>query len=149
VRAELANSPLLPLLELTVTQATNGTSLDDFLATQNLDRGVSGYINHTVAASIFCWIRRPHDYRQAVETVVAPAEIPILLAPSSADSSVPPPASMPFPLIGAPACSNGPVPTRGCSASGNPWPIRRIYFQTASAQSPYSGPRFPSAISSF
>ena len=32
-----------------------------------LRRGVSGYIYHTVPAALYCWLRRPGDFRQAVD----------------------------------------------------------------------------------
>ena len=36
-----------------------------------LGKGVSGYINHTVPAALFCWLRSPNDFRRAVEEVVS------------------------------------------------------------------------------
>src|SRR5687768_12482737 len=33
-------------------------------------RGVSGYINQTVPAAIFCWLRWRGDFRAAVEAIV-------------------------------------------------------------------------------
>ncbi len=37
----------------------------------DLGKGVSGYINHTVPAALFCWLRSPNDFRRAVEDVVS------------------------------------------------------------------------------
>lgn len=41
-----------------------------YLHSCRLDRGISGYVNHTVPAAIFCWLRWPSDYRRAVEEIV-------------------------------------------------------------------------------
>jgi ADP-ribosylglycohydrolase len=35
-----------------------------------LANGVSGFINHTVPVALFCWLRYPTDFRQAVEEVI-------------------------------------------------------------------------------
>jgi ADP-ribosylglycohydrolase len=36
-----------------------------------LKKGVSGYVYHTVPIAIYCWLRSPNDFRQAIESVVA------------------------------------------------------------------------------
>jgi ADP-ribosylglycohydrolase len=36
-----------------------------------LRRGVSGYMYHTVPMALYCWLRQPGDFRQAVEEVIA------------------------------------------------------------------------------
>jgi ADP-ribosylglycohydrolase len=33
-------------------------------------KGVSGYVNQTVPAALFCWLRYPDSYRQSVEAIV-------------------------------------------------------------------------------
>ena len=35
-----------------------------------LERGVSGYINHTVPVALYCWLRWPSDFRHAVEDAI-------------------------------------------------------------------------------
>ncbi|HSS00356.1 MAG TPA: ADP-ribosylglycohydrolase family protein [Kofleriaceae bacterium] len=35
-----------------------------------LDRGVSGYVHHTVPACLYAWLRSPRDFRRAVGDVV-------------------------------------------------------------------------------
>jgi ADP-ribosylglycohydrolase len=35
-----------------------------------LRRGVSGYVYHSVPLALYCWLRRPGDYRGAVEEVI-------------------------------------------------------------------------------
>lgn len=71
LRPALRDSELLPLIEQAATDAVGQMSLDDFLKSRKMERGVSGYINHTVVAAIFCWLRSPGDYRQAVEAIVS------------------------------------------------------------------------------
>jgi ADP-ribosylglycohydrolase len=41
-----------------------------FMERMNLRRGVTGYINHTVPAVLYAWLRSPTDFRKAMETVV-------------------------------------------------------------------------------
>lgn len=36
-----------------------------------LRRGVSGYVYHTVPLALYCWLRHPRNFRQAVEEVIA------------------------------------------------------------------------------
>jgi ADP-ribosylglycohydrolase len=35
-----------------------------------LDRGVSGYMNHTVPVALYCWLRYRGDFRGAIESVI-------------------------------------------------------------------------------
>ncbi len=35
-----------------------------------LEKGVTGYINHTVPVALFCWLRYPGDFRRAVSSVI-------------------------------------------------------------------------------
>lgn len=39
--------------------------------TLGLRRGVSGYVYHTVPLALYCWLRNPRSFRQAVEEVIA------------------------------------------------------------------------------
>jgi ADP-ribosyl-[dinitrogen reductase] hydrolase len=70
MRTELRGCELLALLESAVAAAAAGTTPQNFVRAQKMERGVSGYINHTVPAAIFCWLRSPNDFRDAVETVI-------------------------------------------------------------------------------
>ncbi len=70
IRKELSASPLSLLLDQTVAHVMRGVPLEEFLSSLELDRGVSGFINHTVPAAIFCWPSSPCNFRQAVEAVV-------------------------------------------------------------------------------
>lgn len=43
----------------------------ELAAAMSLNRGVSGYIYHTVPLALYCWLRQPGDFRAAVEEVIA------------------------------------------------------------------------------
>lgn len=47
-----------------------GLSPAQFAKTQGWSRGVSGYINETVPAALYCWAASPDDYRQSVTNAV-------------------------------------------------------------------------------
>lgn len=66
----LTGTPMSDLLVDVVDRVESGTSFDQYLADRKLQRGISGYINHTVPACLFCWLQHPHDFRQAVEQVI-------------------------------------------------------------------------------
>ncbi len=36
-----------------------------------LKRGISGYVYHTVPIAIYCWLRSPNNFREAVESAIA------------------------------------------------------------------------------
>jgi len=42
----------------------------EFAKAAGLDKGVSGYINHTVPAVVFCWLRHRGDFRRTVEQTI-------------------------------------------------------------------------------
>jgi ADP-ribosyl-[dinitrogen reductase] hydrolase len=42
----------------------------EFAESLGLRRGVTGYIYHTVPIALYCWLRFPDDFRQAVEAVI-------------------------------------------------------------------------------
>jgi ADP-ribosylglycohydrolase len=64
--AQLAG--LLDQIELHLQQQAPATKLAETL---NLRRGVSGYIYHTFPIALYCWLRYPGNFRQAVEHVIA------------------------------------------------------------------------------
>jgi len=45
-------------------------SATEFAESAGLGKGVSGYINHTVPAVIFCWLRHLGDFRRTVEETI-------------------------------------------------------------------------------
>ena len=46
-------------------------SAQEFADDLGLQKGISGFINHTVPVALYVWLRYPHDYRQAVEAIIA------------------------------------------------------------------------------
>jgi ADP-ribosyl-[dinitrogen reductase] hydrolase len=46
-------------------------SAAEFADAIGLQSGVTGYINHTIPVALYCWLRSPGDFRQAVEEVIA------------------------------------------------------------------------------
>jgi ADP-ribosylglycohydrolase len=61
-------STLLQKLELHLGRRAPAVEFADALG---LQRGVTGYIYHTVFVALYCWLLSPGDYRRAVETAVA------------------------------------------------------------------------------
>jgi ADP-ribosyl-[dinitrogen reductase] hydrolase len=70
IRPHLAGTDMLRLIEEVVEQVQGGTPLERYLEDKGLGRGVSGYVNHTAPACLFCWLSRPHDFQPAVEQIV-------------------------------------------------------------------------------
>jgi ADP-ribosylglycohydrolase len=73
VQSELANTKMLALLEDVVRKLQEGCSFEHYLRSAGLVKGISGYINHTVPAAIFCWLQNPGDFRESVETIICAA----------------------------------------------------------------------------
>lgn len=48
-----------------------GASPEAYAESLGLQRGVSGYILHTVPVCLYCWLRYPDDFRTGVESVVS------------------------------------------------------------------------------
>jgi ADP-ribosylglycohydrolase len=57
-------------LEAAHRSLVNGLSPSEFANTQGWSKGVSGYVNETVPAALYCWAASPGDYRQCVSTAV-------------------------------------------------------------------------------
>jgi ADP-ribosylglycohydrolase len=47
-----------------------GESAAEFAARLNCQRGITGYIVHTVAAVLFCWLRWPGEFRRPMEEII-------------------------------------------------------------------------------
>lgn len=47
-----------------------GATAQEYAQALGLADGVSGFINHTVPVALFCWLRYPTDFRQAVEEAI-------------------------------------------------------------------------------
>lgn len=61
---------LLALIQQAVTIVATGRSTEEFAAEIGLVNGVSGYINHTVPAALYAWLRHGDDYRAAVLDII-------------------------------------------------------------------------------
>lgn len=57
----------LLLVRKHLDQGSTGPQFAEALGCQ---RGISGYILHTVPAALFCWLRHPNDFHAAVEEVI-------------------------------------------------------------------------------
>ncbi len=57
-------------LESAVAALDRGDSCGDFARSQGWMRGISGYVNQTVPAALYCWARSPHDNRECVQSAV-------------------------------------------------------------------------------
>ncbi len=68
----LEDTELIDLLGNVNTQLAAGASVADFAASLGLEKGVSGYVYHTVPVAIFAWLRHPDSFREAVESVILP-----------------------------------------------------------------------------
>jgi ADP-ribosyl-[dinitrogen reductase] hydrolase len=66
----VTDEQLLKNVGIAVSCAQAKQGPDAFLDALKLDKGVTGYINHTVPAAIYCWFRHPYDFRGAIEAAV-------------------------------------------------------------------------------
>lgn len=61
---------LLDLVEQAVESAERAEPTPAFAASLGLERGVTGYVYHTVPVAVHSWLRHPHDLRTAIVEVV-------------------------------------------------------------------------------
>lgn len=66
----LKDAPLMHLLSRANDHLQQGDDAAKYAVALGLRNGVSGYINHTVPVALYCWLRRPGDFRSAVEAAV-------------------------------------------------------------------------------
>lgn len=62
--------PIVELAKRAASSATNGESTAAFARSLGLERGVSGYVNHTMPVVLHTWFRSPTNYREAVLEIV-------------------------------------------------------------------------------
>jgi ADP-ribosyl-[dinitrogen reductase] hydrolase len=70
IREECRGEELLRLLREVDRHLAAGTSPAAYAETIGAKGGVSGFIEQTVPAALFCWLRHPGDFRQAVESMI-------------------------------------------------------------------------------
>jgi len=67
---QLTEDELKEALKLVEAALRDDMTAEAVAAKLALNQGVTGYVVHTVAMSIFCWLRHPGDFRAAVEEVI-------------------------------------------------------------------------------
>lgn len=72
IREELGEGgeELAALIERVAASVVGGETTRDFACSLGLDRGVSGYMYHTVPVAIHAWLSWPDNYERAVEAVI-------------------------------------------------------------------------------
>src|SRR5262249_13042069 len=65
------DAELAALLQRVEEHGRRKASLVEFADALGQRRGVSGYVYHTVPVALYAWLRRPGDFRRAVEDVIA------------------------------------------------------------------------------
>ncbi|MSU79357.1 MAG: ADP-ribosylglycohydrolase [Gemmataceae bacterium] len=69
-RSEGLDSELTALLDQLESHLRRDASAEEFADALDLQRGISGYIYHTVPMALYCWLRYPRDFRSAVEAII-------------------------------------------------------------------------------
>lgn len=67
---ELAGDELRELLQAAIHALREGKTPEEFATSQGWSGGVKGYINHSVAAALYCWAYSPRDFRRCIENAV-------------------------------------------------------------------------------
>ncbi len=57
-------------LHAAASALTENKSCLEFAEARGWTNGVSGYINHTVPAALYCWAKSPQDFQQCIENAV-------------------------------------------------------------------------------
>lgn len=70
LRAELVGEELRAALDQAGEHLARGAEPAEFAASQGQSRGVSGYMNHTVPAVLYCWLRSPGDLRTSLSDII-------------------------------------------------------------------------------
>jgi ADP-ribosylglycohydrolase len=71
LRKELTEPELIEKIGQVEAHLKHGSPPGAFAEALGCGRGVSGYMYHTVPAALYCWLRSPSDYRNAVTDVIA------------------------------------------------------------------------------
>lgn len=70
LRSEVASDELRLAIDLIEAALRKGETAEQFAERLGLNRGVSGYANHTAPVALYCWMRSPGDCRTAVEEAI-------------------------------------------------------------------------------
>lgn len=68
--SEAIGDELRDTLEAAAKALDTGNSCLEFAQARGWFNGVSGYVNQTVPAALYCWARTPHDFQRCVENAV-------------------------------------------------------------------------------
>ncbi len=52
------------------TMLSKGKTCEEYADSQGWKNGITGYINQTVPAALYCWANSPNDFRQSIENAV-------------------------------------------------------------------------------
>ncbi len=66
LKGDRYSAMLFKLLDAVVMSVEAGQTTGQFAESIHLDRGVTGYVLHTVPVALHAWLRHPDDYRAAV-----------------------------------------------------------------------------------
>lgn len=69
-RTLAAYPEVLRVLRLAQTSADRGDSTETFAAELGCGHGVSGFVMHTVPVALHAWMRDPHDWHRAIQSVL-------------------------------------------------------------------------------
>lgn len=67
IRAVIDDAELLSLLDQVAEHLARNSTAAEFARDLGLERGVTGYIYHTVPIALYCWLRHRGDFRASVE----------------------------------------------------------------------------------
>ncbi len=67
IRAVVDDTELLNLLDQVAEHLARNSTAAEFARDLGLERGVTGYIYHTVPVALFCWLRHRGDFHASVE----------------------------------------------------------------------------------
>lgn len=70
-RTHIKGSELLEHLTTIESLLAGSIELDAVVQQLGWDRGITGYINHTVPACLYAWLQHLHSFRDAVECVIS------------------------------------------------------------------------------
>jgi len=65
-----SEATLWPLLQCMAKSVANGESTTTFSLSLGLEKGVTGFANHSVPVCLHAWLSQPHDYEAAVLAVI-------------------------------------------------------------------------------
>src|SRR5262249_35355692 len=68
--ADLSAAKLIESLEAMVPALQTGRTTEEFAVSLGLQRGVTGYMYHTVPVALYAWLRYPDDFRTAVQSAI-------------------------------------------------------------------------------